>query len=135
MITSIIPICFRPASLLFDLRSTFSYVSAYFASGFNFVSEPVSIPIHVSTSVGDSLVTDWVYRSSVMPFSGFETLVDLLVLDIVNFDVFLGMGWLALHRVVLNCFNKTVALALAGVPRIAWKGALYSDPKKIISYI
>ncbi|KAF3665242.1 ATP-dependent (S)-NAD(P)H-hydrate dehydratase [Capsicum annuum] len=35
----------------------------------------------------------------------------------------------------LDCFAKTVTLALSGVPRLAWKGALHSGPKRIISYV
>ncbi|KAF3647574.1 hypothetical protein FXO37_19869 [Capsicum annuum] len=46
---SIVPICFRPASVLFDPRSTFSYVSVYFTSCFDFVSEPLAMLIRVST--------------------------------------------------------------------------------------
>ncbi|KAF3659936.1 RNA-directed DNA polymerase -like protein [Capsicum annuum] len=49
VIVGIIPVCFRPASILFDPGSTCSYVSIYFSLGFDYVSEPFALPIHVST--------------------------------------------------------------------------------------
>ncbi|MDV3140494.1 MAG: hypothetical protein Q8751_02365 [Candidatus Phytoplasma australasiaticum] len=53
-------------------------MSVYFALGFNSASEPLAMPIHVSTPVEDSLVVDRVYRSCVMNFTRCETWVDYL---------------------------------------------------------
>lgn len=63
VIIGIAPVCFRFASVLFDLGLNFSYVSTYFTTSFDFVSDPFNMPIHISTYVGDSLVVDWVYLS------------------------------------------------------------------------
>ena len=53
----------------------------------------------------------------------------------VDFDVILGMNWLAPYNVVLYYFIKTVTLASLGVPRIAWKGVFHSGPKRVISCV
>ncbi|KAF3660362.1 hypothetical protein FXO38_12183 [Capsicum annuum] len=131
MTTGTFLVCFRPASVLLDLRWTFSYVSIYFASSIDSISDTLAMPIHVSTLVGDSLVMDREYRSCVVV--GHKILVDLLVLDMVDFDVILGMNWLDLSHAVLNYYVRTVTLALSGMPRIAWKGTLHSGPQRIIS--
>lgn len=86
MIIGTFLVCSRLASVLFNLESIFSYVFMYFTLGFDSVTEPLSMPIRVSTPVGDSLVVDQAYRSCVVTFAGRETLVDLLVLDMVDFD-------------------------------------------------
>ena len=39
---------------------------------------------------------------------------DLIVLPMHDFDVILGMDWLARYRVVMDCFEKTVRLAIDG---------------------
>lgn len=91
----------------------------YFALGFDSVSEPFVMPSYVSTPVGDSLVENRAHQSCVMTFPGCETLVDLFVLDMIDFDVILGMNWLAPYHVVLDCYAKTVTLASSGVPKIA----------------
>ena len=41
---------------------------------------------------------------------------------------------MALYHAIVDCYTKIMTLALLGVPRIAWKGALHSGPKKIMSY-
>ena len=42
---------------------------------------------------------------------------------------------MAPYHDVVDYFDKIVTLASPSVPRIAWKGALHSGPKRIISYI
>ncbi|XP_070012915.1 uncharacterized protein [Nicotiana sylvestris] len=62
VITGIILVSHREASVLFDPGSTYSYVSSYFAPHLSTAQETLSSPIYVSTPVGDSLVVDHVYR-------------------------------------------------------------------------
>lgn len=44
---------------------------------------------------------------------GFHTLVDLVILDMLDFDVILGMIWLSSYYVVLNYNAKTVTLEIS----------------------
>lgn len=53
----------------------------------------------------------------------------------VYFDVILGMDQLDPYHAILDYYVKTVTLAFPGVPRVAWKGELYSGSKKVISYV
>ena len=45
------------------------------------------MPIRVSTPVGESVVVEKVYRSCLVNFVGSNTYVDLVILEIVDFDV------------------------------------------------
>ncbi|WMV08680.1 hypothetical protein MTR67_002065 [Solanum verrucosum] len=67
---SIVPVCYRPVSVLFDMGSNLSYVSADFAIGFDMMSDCMPVPIHVSTPVGESLVVDRVYQSYLVSLAG-----------------------------------------------------------------
>lgn len=58
VITGIILIYFRSASLLFGLGLIFSSMLSYFALGFDFTSEPISMSIRVSTIVRDFLIVN-----------------------------------------------------------------------------
>ncbi|XP_059294503.1 uncharacterized mitochondrial protein AtMg00860-like [Lycium ferocissimum] len=42
----------RAASVVFDPRSTYSYVSIYHAVGWDLTCDSITVPIHVSTPVG-----------------------------------------------------------------------------------
>ena len=45
--------------------------------------------------MGESLIVEKVYRSCLMTFVGSNTHVDLVILEMVDFDVILGMTWLS----------------------------------------
>ena len=58
------------ASVLFDPGSTFLYVSSSFATGLNLHCELLDMPIRVSTPVGESVIVEKVYRSSLVTLWG-----------------------------------------------------------------
>ena len=49
------------------------------------------MPIRVSTPLGESVIVEKVYRSCLVTFVGSTTHVDLVILEMVYFDVILGM--------------------------------------------
>lgn len=61
--------------------------------------------IHVSIPIGHSLVVNLVYRSCVVTFIGHATWLDLIILDMADLDVILGLDWLASYYKVLDCFS------------------------------
>ena len=91
VITGNLLVCDCIASVLFDPGSTFSYVSSSFATGLNLPCELLDMPIRVSTPVGESVIVEKVYRSCFVTFIGSNTHVDLVILEMVDFDVILGM--------------------------------------------
>ncbi|XP_070017630.1 uncharacterized protein [Nicotiana sylvestris] len=125
----------RDESLLFDPGSTFSYVSSYFAHYLDSPREFLVSSICVSTLVGDTIIMDRVYRSCMVTIGGMETRVELLLLYIVGFDVILGMDWLSPCRPILDCYAKTVMLAMPGVPRVKWRGSTDFVPSRMISFL
>lgn len=56
-----------------NLGIHFSMCLHIFASSSNSSCEPLTMPLHVSTLIGDSLKVDRVYRSCVVTFAGYET--------------------------------------------------------------
>ena len=74
------------AHVLFDSGSTHSYISPKFASKLNVMHEKLREPIVVSIPSGGKLEVNKSYKSCIIEVEGRETLGDLLVLDIVDFD-------------------------------------------------
>ncbi|XP_070017919.1 uncharacterized protein [Nicotiana sylvestris] len=89
----------------------------------------------MSTPVGDAIIVDRIYRLCVVTIGSLETSVDLLLLDMVDFDVILGMDWLSPFHAILDCHAKTVTLALSGLPRLELRGTLGHSTSRVISYI
>ncbi|XP_070049830.1 uncharacterized protein [Nicotiana tomentosiformis] len=103
-----VPVEVRGASVLFDPRSTYLYVSSLFAHFLDIPHEFLGTHVYMSTPVGDSVVVDWIYRSCVVTFCGYETRSDLLLLDMTDFEVIMGMDWLSPYHVILDCHVKIV---------------------------
>ncbi|XP_070057504.1 uncharacterized protein [Nicotiana tomentosiformis] len=102
VITCIISVCGRDALVLFDLGSTYSYVSSLFTHFLGVPHKSLGTPVYVSTQVGDSIVVDQIYRSCIMTLCGYVTIVDLLLLDMNDFELILGMDWLSRYHAVLD---------------------------------
>ncbi|XP_070002887.1 uncharacterized protein [Nicotiana sylvestris] len=123
------------AILLLWIGFTYSYVSSIFAHFLDVPRKSLGTPIYLSTSVGDFVIVDWVYRSCIVTLCGYETIEYLMLLDITNFEVILGMDWLSPYYAILNCHDKTVTLAMPELPRLEWKGSSVSAPSRIISFM
>ncbi|XP_070020416.1 uncharacterized protein [Nicotiana sylvestris] len=106
IITYIVLVCRRDASILFDSGSIYSYVSSYFAPHLGVSHDSLSSYVYISTPVEDSIIVDRVYQSCVFALSGFEARAILLLLSMVDFDVTLGMDWLSPHYAIANCQPK-----------------------------
>ncbi|XP_070057746.1 uncharacterized protein [Nicotiana tomentosiformis] len=91
---------------------------------YDFPARPEAELSDVVITVGDAIIVDRVYRSCVVTIRCLETRIDLLLLDMVDFDIILGMDWLSLYHAILDCHAKTVTLALQGMPRLEWRGTL-----------
>ena len=70
-----------------------------------------------------------------MTFVGSNPNVDLIILDMVDFDVILGMTWLSPNFAILDCNAKAVTLAKPGADPLVWEGDYISTSVRIISFL
>ncbi|XP_070045114.1 uncharacterized protein [Nicotiana tomentosiformis] len=85
-------------------------------------------------SVGDSIVVDRVYLSCLVTIGSYETRVDFLLLNMVDFDVILGVNWLSPFHAILDCHDKIVMLVMPGLPRLEWRWFLGHIPSRVVSF-
>ncbi|XP_070057035.1 uncharacterized protein [Nicotiana tomentosiformis] len=76
---------------LIDPGSTLSYVTPFVANKFDIELELVSKPLTVSTPIGDSVIARRVYRGCTVMISSRQTSANLFKLEMVDFDVIMGM--------------------------------------------
>lgn len=69
-----------------------------------------------------------------MTFLIYEALVYLTVFDMLDFDVILGMDWLAPYHVFLYFYTKMVNLASPSVQKIDQKTVCYLVHKRVRSF-
>ena len=116
------------AYVLIDLGATHSFISVKFIAQVNIEIQPIDCSMVVSFPTGDSLIADIVYMGCRVIIEGHEFRANLVLLDIQDFDVILGMDWLSRHRATMDCFRKEVKLCRSGEPEITFCGV-----RKILS--
>ena len=81
------------------------------------------------------MIVEKVYRSCLVTFMESNTHVDLVILEMVDFDVILGMTWLSPNFAILNCNAKTVTLAKPGTDPLVWEGDYTRTLVRINSFL
>lgn len=82
-------ICSNYANVLIDPGSTHSFVCTKFVCNLNVSLNIMPHILEISMPVGDTVSSDQVYKSCIVSIEGHELLVDLIVLDIQDFDAIL----------------------------------------------
>ncbi|XP_070025986.1 uncharacterized protein [Nicotiana sylvestris] len=106
---------------LIDLGSSLSYVTPFIASSCGVEPEQLHEPFSVSTPIGDSITATRVYRNCVV-MCGRATTTDLIELEMVDFDVIMGMDWLYSCFAKLDCRTRVMRLEFPNDSVIEWKG-------------
>ena len=70
--------------------------------------ETLEKSLHVSSSLGTRVRVDQICRDCELEISRILLMVDLLVMDMSEFDVIICMDWLTTHRIVIDCDRKRV---------------------------
>lgn len=65
---------------------------------------------------------DWVFRNCYVQVGDAWLEADLIPLDLVDFDIILGMDWLKKHHASVDCFRKEVMLRSPGQPEVIFRG-------------
>ena len=64
-----------------------------------------------------------------------ESPVDLVLLDVMDFDVILGMDWLSQHYATVDCRRKEVIFKIPNVEEFKFVGDKSFAPQNLISAI
>ncbi|XP_070057844.1 uncharacterized protein [Nicotiana tomentosiformis] len=135
VIIGILIVCALDAYAFMDLGSTFSYVTPYFALDFKIEPEQLLEPFSVSTLVGDFVISSRIYRGCVIIIQDRETTTGLIGLEMVDFDVIMGMDWLYKCYAIFDCRAKVVKFEFPNESVREWKGNIAEPRGKFISYL
>ena len=133
VVTGIISILDHDAYTLVDPGATHSFASKHFLDRFQIETQPLEGHMRVSLPVGDLLFSDRVIRDSRVLIRGQEFPMDLVALDMRDFDVVLSMDWLSRHRATLDCYKKEVQFHRLGKLEVKFKGISRELSSNIIS--
>ncbi|KAG5629471.1 hypothetical protein H5410_001188, partial [Solanum commersonii] len=104
-----------------DPGASLSFLTPYVAMNFDVLPEKLIELFSVSTPVGESILAERVYRGCTIFANHKSTMADLVELDMVDFNVILGMDWLDAYYASIDCRTQVVKLQFPNEPIIEWK--------------
>jgi hypothetical protein len=123
------------ARVLFDPGATHSFVAEAFVRGCSWPTDSLSFLLIVGTPAGASLTADQMCRQRVVSIAGRELVWDLIVLDMRDFDVLLGMDWLSYYHAVVHCREKMVCFRIPKQEEFCFKGTPLRKVSRFVSAI
>ncbi|XP_074355980.1 uncharacterized protein LOC141695648 [Apium graveolens] len=123
----------RDAYVLFDIGSTHSVVSVLFVRHLGVAPSLLYPHKSISTSMGNSVVISDMYRECPIAVGDRSCKVNLLPMEMHDFDIILGMDWLSEHRATIDCQGKRVIFGDADKPEFVYQGSQLKGDVKLIS--
>ncbi|GJV84646.1 putative reverse transcriptase domain-containing protein [Tanacetum coccineum] len=116
-----------------DVQCLHSVISTKFASCFTMTPILLDHVLCISTPMKDSARITHVYRDLPLQFDDKIRSVNALPLDMCEFDIILGIDWLAAHRATIDCHSRRVIFGDIHAPEFIYHGSLPGKSMKIIS--
>ena len=102
---------------------------------FGIILEQLSETFSVFTPVGESIKAERVYRDYPISVNHKSTMADLIELDMIDFDVILGMGWLHACYAFVDYRTRVVKFQFPNELVLEWKSSSEVTKGQFISYI
>ena len=91
--------------------------------------------LSVATPMGDYLVCNPMLKSCVIQIEDREMLANLILIDMYDYGVILGMDWLIAYHASVDCFRKEVVFRPLGEPEFRFKGSrMHALPRVIYAF-
>ncbi|KAL0539963.1 hypothetical protein IC582_024185 [Cucumis melo] len=135
VVTGTLPVLGHYALVLFDSGSSHSFISSAFVSHARLEVEPLHHVLSVSTPSGECMLSKEKVKACQIEISGQVIEVTLIVLDMLDFDVILGMDWLAANHASIDCSRKEVTFNPPSMASFKFKGGGSKSLPQVISAI
>ncbi|KAA0062435.1 ty3-gypsy retrotransposon protein [Cucumis melo var. makuwa] len=133
VVTGTLPVLGHYDLVLFDSGSSHSFISSAFVLHARLEVEPLHHVLSVSTPSGECMWSKGKVKACQIEIAGHVIEVTLLVLDMLDFDVILGMDWLAANHARIDCSRKEVAFNPPSLASFKFKGEGSRPLSKVIS--
>ncbi|XP_075479449.1 uncharacterized protein LOC142520334 [Primulina tabacum] len=111
-----------PAYALFDCGATHSFMFKRFAKKLRRKPDKLTEPFRIATPTSRAMETDEIYRDCEISINNQTFSADLIQLIMVDFDIILGMDWLARNNAVVDCKGKEVKLRTPNQEEVVFHG-------------
>ena len=124
-----------PVWVPFDSESSQSFVSSSFELYANRKLSPLKHKLVVMTLLGKQIICTSVFRGCDILVEGVVLKANLILLEMWDFDVILGMDWLSTHQALVYCFTKKVMFQKPWFSKLEFEGDCRVLPTCVISVL
>ena len=121
------------ANVLFDSGATHSFASTIFAENLDRGKDRINQIFRTALPSGDVMISSYWLRAVPIVIAGRELSVDLVILDMFDYDVIIGMDFLTKYEATINCKARTVNFKPPGEVPFDFMGERGKDQKMLIS--
>ncbi|XP_073267145.1 uncharacterized protein [Populus alba] len=121
--------------VLFDLGATHSFIAKRIVTKLRKGVEIVEKGFIIGTPIGNMVETNIVYVDVRVSLFGYEIEVDLIPLELHDFDIILGMNWLSKYKALIDCYARTVTFQTPKGERITFEGKRILKSNALISMV
>ncbi|KAL0533477.1 hypothetical protein IC582_030317 [Cucumis melo] len=133
VVTGTIPVLGHYALVLFDSGSSHSFISSTFVLHARLEVEPLYYVLSISTPSGENMLSKKKVKACQIEIAGHVIEVALLVLDMLDFNVIMGMDWLGANHASIDFSRKEVAFNPPLMASFKFKGEGSRLLPKVIS--
>ena len=110
------------ARVLFDSSASHSFIAESCVRELVLEVETLEKPMYVSSPLGTKLSVNLICRGCELGIYGILLTMDFRVMDMLEFDVILGMDWLMAYRVFIDCERMRVTAYTSDGTRVTFQG-------------
>ena len=108
--------------VLFDSSASHSFIAASVVIELGLEVETLEKPLYVSSPLGIRARIGMICRGCELEISGTLFTVDLRIMDMLEFNVILGMDWLTAYKVVIDYERRRVTAYTQDDTRVVFQG-------------
>ena len=120
---------------LFDSGATHSFISTKLALSLSSCKDRVPSLLKTALPSGEILLSKFYLKQVLITINGVELYADLIAIEMKDFDIILGMDFLAKHNTIINCYHRTVTFKQSGQEKFTFKERILRNSKMIINAI
>ena len=98
--------------VLFNIGATHSFISASCANVLGLKIERVENLLLIEFPMGVNSRVDRIWKECIITLAQRTLKVDLRILDVIGYDVIMGMDWLTLYRELIDCHYRRIIFCL-----------------------
>jgi hypothetical protein len=89
----------------------------------------------IGTPMGNKIETNSIYVGVGISLTGYKAKVDMIPLELYDFDVILSMDWLSKYKTLINYYTKTFTFQIFEGRRMVFKGEKVPNPINLVSIV